>query len=62
VLKVNASIITDTYWFKKADSILTYNNIKFKENMFDKLALYCDLDSFNNDYSNTPELINIGSF
>ena len=62
VLKVNGATITDTYWFKKADSNLNYDDIKFKENMFDKLALYGDPDSFNNDYSNTPELTNIGSF
>jgi len=30
--------------------------------MFDKLALYGDPDSFNNEYSPTPELTNTGSF
>ena len=62
VLKVNAATITDTYWFKSIDSDLEYDDIRFKENMFDKLALYGDPDSFNNEYSRTPELTNTGSF
>lgn len=62
VLKVNASTITDSYWFKPRNSSLTYDNIRFKDNMFDKLALYGDPDSFNQKYKDTPELTNIGSF
>jgi len=61
-LKVNAATVTDTYWFRPDDSELSYSDIRFKENMFDKLALYGDPDSFNNEYSRTPELTNIGSF
>jgi hypothetical protein len=62
VLKVNAATITDAYWFKPENSELTYGGIRFKENMFDKLALYGDPDSFNNAESLTPELTNTGSF
>ena len=62
VLRVNAATITDAYWYKSENSNLSYEDIRFKENMFDKLALYGDLDSFNNDYQTTPELTNIGSF
>jgi hypothetical protein len=66
VLAVNAATITDTYWFKPDGSNLTYDDIRFKENMFDKLALYGDPDSFNKGHGNanahTPELTNIGSF
>lgn len=63
VLKVNAATITDTYWFKgDEESTLTYRDIVFKENLFDKLALYGDPDSFNLKYSPTPELTNIGSY
>ena len=62
VLKVNAATITDCYWFKPHNSSLTYDNIRFKDNMFDKLALYGDPDSFNQKYKATPELTNIGSF
>ncbi len=62
VLKVNAATITDTYWFKPEGSNITYNEIRFKQNIFDKLALYGDPDSFNQDYQRTPELTNIGSF
>ena len=62
VLKVNAVTITDTYWFKPDGSNLCYEDVRFKENMFDKLALYGDPDSFNHEYANTPELTNTGSF
>jgi len=62
VLSVNAVTIIDTYWFKELDSALTYNDVKFKKNFFDKLALMGDVDSFNLPYSRTPELTNTGSF
>jgi hypothetical protein len=62
VLSVNGATITDTYWIKSTDSNLTYNEIRFKNNMFDKLALSGDPDSFNLPYSRTPELTNTGSF
>lgn len=62
VLKVRAATVTDTYWFRPDGSGLSYEDIRFKSNPFDKLALNGDPDSFNHDYSPTPELTNIGSF
>ena len=62
VLKVNAVTITDTYWFREDGGSLTYEDVRFKRNMFDKLALSGDPDSFNQQLSPTPELTNIGSF
>ena len=62
VLKVNAATITDTYWFREDGNSLTYEDVRFKRNMFDKLALSGDPDSFNQPWSPTPELTNIGSF
>ena len=62
VLKVNAATITDTYWFRESGSALVYEDVRFKTNLFDKLALQGDPDSFNQPYSRTPELTNIGSF
>lgn len=62
VLKVHAATITDTYWFRESGSPLHYENVRFKKNMFDKLALFGDPDSFNQPYSPTPELTNTGSF
>ncbi len=61
-LKVHAATITDNYWFKEDGCNLCYEDIKFKYNMFDKLALCGDPDSFNNEESPTPELTNTGSF
>jgi len=62
VLKVHAATITDTYWFRQGGSGLEYEDVRFKVNYFDKLALRGDPDSFNLPYSPTPELTNIGSF
>ena len=62
VLKVNAATITDTYWFREEGAGLKFDDVRFKANYFDKLALYGDPDGFNLPYSATPELTNIGSF
>lgn len=61
-LFVNAATVTDCYWFKNEGEKSTYENVRFKENPFDRLALYGDPDSFLNKPSKTPELTNIGSF
>ena len=62
VLRVNAATITDAYWFCEDGASLKYEDVRFKENFFDRLALHGDPDSFNQQYSPTPELTNIGSF
>lgn len=62
VLKFNAATIADTYWVKDARSNLTYEDVRFKTNFFDTLALRGDLNAFNQDSSRTPELTNTGSF
>lgn len=62
VLAVNAVTITDNYWFKEEGSKLTWDDVRFKENYFDMLALRGDFESFNRPASRTPELTNIGSF
>ena len=55
VLRFNAATITDTYWMKPTDSSLTYDEVRFKENLFDMLALKGDINSFNQKPSRTPE-------
>lgn len=62
VLHFNAATITDTYWVKPSGSALTYEDVRFKGNYFDTLALRGDPDSFNRKPSRTPELTNTGSF
>lgn len=61
-LAVHAVTITDTYWVKPMDSPLTWNDVRFHENLFSSLALYGDLSAFSQSPSRTPELTNIGSF
>lgn len=62
VLAVNGSTLTDNYWIKSNDSSATYEEIRFKDNLFDKLALYGEADSYSLKPARTPELTNIGSF
>lgn len=62
VLSVHAATITDTYWFRPAGSNLSYKDVCFTENQFDKLALSGDPNSFNLPTSRTPELTNVGSY
>lgn len=62
VLHFNAATITDTYWVKHPGSTLSYEDVRFRENYFDVLALRGDPDAFNRLPSRTPELTNTGSF
>ena len=66
VLHVGGATITDNYWIKPLDSDLTYEQIRFDNDYFSRLALKGTYDSFNraanSKHSKTPELTNIGSF
>jgi hypothetical protein len=62
VLRVHAATITDTYWFCADSEILSYEDVRFRENLFASLALRGDPNAFNLPYSPTPELTNIGSY
>ena len=61
-LSVNAVTITDNYWYRPEGSALAWEDVRFKENLFDRLALCGDPDSFSQRPSRTPELTNTGSF
>ena len=61
-LAVNAATVTDRYWFRPEGSNATYEDIRFKENYFDSLALRGDPNGFSHKPSRTPELTNIGSY
>ena len=66
VLHVNGATITDNYWIKPLDSELRYNDVKFSDDYFARLALKGTYNSFNkaanSKHSRTPELTNIGSY
>lgn len=61
-LAVNGATITDTYWIRGKDQQLRFDEVCFKENYFDGLALQGDPDIFSQRPSRTPELTNIGSY
>ncbi len=61
-LAVNAATLTDRYWFRPEGSYAKYEDIRFKENVFDSLALYGDPNGFSHKPSRTPELTNTGSY
>lgn len=66
VLHVNGATITDNYWIKPFDSELRYDDVKFSDDYFARLALKGTYDSFNkaanSRHTRTPELTNIGSY
>ena len=61
-LAVNAATVTDRYWFRPEESTAVYEDIRFKENYFDSLALRGDPNGFSHKPSRTPELTNTGSY
>lgn len=61
-LEVNGATITDHYWFYPEGSELTYEDVRFGYNDFDKVALYGDPNGFSQKPSKTPELTNLGSY
>lgn len=61
-LAVNAATVTDRYWFRPEGSAACYEDIRFKENYFDSLALRGDPNGFSHKPSRTPELTNTGSY
>ena len=61
-LAVNAATVTDRYWFRPEESTASYEDIRFKENYFDSLALRGDPNGFSHKPSRTPELTNTGSY
>ncbi|MBP5231560.1 MAG: hypothetical protein ILO68_07500 [Clostridia bacterium] len=61
-LAVNGATVTDRYWFKPEGSTARYEDIRFKKNRFDTLALRGNPDGFSLEPSRTPELTNTGSF
>ena len=61
-LAVNAATVTDRYWFRPEGSTACWEDVRFKENYFDTLALRGDPTGFSHRPSRTPELTNTGSF
>ena len=61
-LAVNAATVTDRYWFRPDGSAARYEDVRFKENYFDSLALRGDPNGFSHKPSRTPELTNTGSY
>ena len=58
VIHVNGATITDNYWIKPFDSNLNYNDVKFDNDYFSRLALKGTYDSFNRAANNKPKTIN----
>lgn len=62
VLSVHGLTITDTYWVKEKNSILTYKDVRFTTDIFSDLALFGDPNAFSFNAEATPEMTNIGSY
>lgn len=61
-LHFNAATITDNFWVREKGSTLKYADVRFKDNLFDKVALHGSTSEFNLSPSRTPELTNTGSY
>ena len=62
VMKYNAATITDNFWVKEEGSELTFDEVMFKNNRFDNVALNGDINGFSIKPERTPELTNTGSY
>lgn len=69
VLRVHAASITDNYWIKSdSEETLSYESVRFTEDMFAEIALTGSFSSYSKTYSQaqidagSPELTNIGSY
>ena len=65
-LRAAAVTITDNFWIRQAGSNESYEDVRFKENLFADVALEGKLDAFSDGRwqhpSSSPELTNVGSF
>lgn len=64
VLYSHAATITDSYWFKPTNSVLTYEDVLFKSDKLSDIALNGLVEdlSLNFEGEVTPELTNVGSY
>ena len=69
VLRVHAASITDNYWVRlDSEETLSYENVRFTEDMFADIALTGSFSSYSKTYrqeqidAGSPELTNIGSY
>ena len=61
-LRFNAATITDNFWVREMGSSLQYSEVRFKDNLFDQVALRGSTSGFTLRPSRTPELTNTGSY
>jgi len=64
-LFVHGRVVTDNYWMKETESELTFEDVKFTDDFFAKVALNGDITDVEAEaYTHrlTQELTNIGSF
>ncbi len=59
---VNGATIFDNYWFRQVDSNLIYEEVRCKENKYDRLALMGDGSDIDHYITRTPEFTNIRIF
>ena len=59
---VNAVSLTDTYWIRETNSPLSFEDVKFTDNIFFKASLSGDPDIFSKSRDTTPELTTGGSY
>lgn len=65
-MRAAAVTITDNFWIRQSGSNESYEDVRFKENLFADVVLEGKLDAFSDGRwqhpSSSPELTNVGSF
>ena len=60
-MRSNAACITDNFWVRREGEELTWEDVKFRDDRYYRMALASDNSVFQGKPSRTPELTNIGS-
>ncbi|MBQ9016400.1 MAG: HipA domain-containing protein [Firmicutes bacterium] len=60
-MKYHAATITDNFWVKEASESITWDEVRFTDDIYFRMAISSDDSAFARKPSRTPELTNIGS-
>lgn len=60
-MKYNAAMVTDNFWVRREDETLSWEDVRFRDDLYFRMAVSTDDSAFSHEPSRTPELTNIGS-
>ena len=60
-MKYHAATITDNFWVRDSSETITWDEVRFTDDIYFRMAVSSDDSAFARKPSRTPELTNIGS-